>query len=91
MGWLDALWHLLNFLFPAVALGASTATMAKGLWRGELKGVSWLRLASWGSLASAAAAIGGLVVLGRDGRMATYGAMVVACALSLWCAGWMRR
>lgn len=91
MGWLDALWHLLNFLFPALALGLSTATMAKGLWRGELKGVGWLGLAAWGSVASAAASVGGLVLLGRDGRIATYAAMVVACALAVWCAGWMRR
>jgi hypothetical protein len=26
----------------------------------------------------------GLLVLGRDGKMATYGAMVLACALTLW-------
>jgi hypothetical protein len=91
MEWLDGLWHLLNFFLPALVLGVLTATLAKGLWRGELKGVAWSRLAVWGVLASAAASIGGLVALGRDGRMATYGAMVVACALALWCAGWLRR
>jgi hypothetical protein len=31
--------------------------------------------------------IGGLVLLGHDGRMATYAAMVVVIAFSLWWIG----
>ena len=32
-----------------------------------------------------------LYTLGRDGKMATYGAMVLACATSLWWTGFVRR
>ena len=35
--------------------------------------------------------IGGLAVFGRDGRMATYAALVVASALALWWAGFRAR
>jgi hypothetical protein len=37
------------------------------------------------------AGVAGLVAFGRDGRMATYGGMVLACALALWWAGFVRR
>jgi len=35
--------------------------------------------------------VGGLVVFGRDGRMATYGLLVAATALALWWRGFVRR
>jgi len=46
------------------------------------------RLGMWASAAGLAALVAGLVVFGRDGKMATYGAMVIACAAGLWWAGW---
>ena len=84
---LDALWHLLNFWAPAVGVGALAAALCKLMWRRELAGVRWRRLALAGSLAAAVALLAGLVLTGRDGRMATYAAMVAACALALWWAG----
>jgi len=36
MGPIDALWHLLNFVLPGVALGMLSAGGAKLLWRREL-------------------------------------------------------
>jgi hypothetical protein len=91
MGPLDALWHALNFFAPAVGVALLAAGAAKLLWRHELAGVPWHRLALWGGLAGAAALVGGLVVFGRDGKMASYGALVVATALALWGAGFLRR
>ena len=88
---LDAVWHLLNFFGPAVGVGAIGAAIAKLAWRRELRGVRWARLA-WGSGAACAlVSVAGLVVLGRDGAMATYGAMVLASALSLFWIGFGRR
>ena len=84
---LDALWHLLNFWAPAVGVGALAAALSKLLWRRELAGVRWRRLALAGSLAAAVALLAGLVLSGRDGRMLTYAAMVAACALAQWWAG----
>ncbi len=87
MGPLDALWHLLNLLLPAAGLGAIAAGLSKLLWRGALRGVAWKRLALWSSGGAGLALLGGLVLTGRDGRMATYAAMVLASACALWWVG----
>ena len=87
MGPTDLLWHLLNLVAPGVSLGLLAAGGAKWLWRRELAGVAFTRLARWGVSASTAALLAGLVITGRDGRMATYAAMVLACAAALWWVG----
>lgn len=87
MGVVDAVWHLLNLLAPALGLGLISAALAKLLWRQELRAVPWRRLAGWVSVAGCLVILGGLVLLGRDGRMATYGAMVLAAAAVLWWQG----
>jgi hypothetical protein len=77
----------LNFFAPALGLGCIASALAKLFWRSELKRVAWWRLAAVASGCAAAALVGGLVVLGHDGRLATYAAMVLATALSLWWFG----
>lgn len=91
MSALDALNHLANLLLPALLLGGIAALLAKGLWRRELRGVSWLRLSSWAGTAAMLALLAGLALTGRDGAMSTYAAMVLACAAGLGWAGWGRR
>ena len=81
------LWHVLNFVAPALVTAVVTATLVKLLWRRDLAAVGWLRLCCWGSGAGLLALGGGLVLLGRDGTMAAYGAMVAAIALALWAVG----
>ena len=83
----DAFWHLTNYLAPPVVMGAFAAGLARLIWRRELGRGSGLRLWGWASGAAALASIAGLIWFGRDGRMATYAAMVVACAVALWWAG----
>jgi hypothetical protein len=87
MGPLDALAHLLGLFMPALGTAPIAAALAKGLWRRELAREAWWRLTAWSSAAGSLALLGGLVVLGRDGRMASYSAMLLACALALWWAG----
>lgn len=87
MGPLDALWHLLNFLVPAFGVAALAAAGAKLLWRRDLAGVSWRRLAAWAFVASAVVLVAGLAIFGRDGKMATYGGLILASAAALWWAG----
>ena len=91
MGPLDALWHLLNLFAPALGVGLLTSTVAKLLWRRELKAIAWTRLSVWACSVSALTLLAGLVVFGRDGKMASYGAMLAACALSLWRRGFLAR
>jgi len=87
MGPLDALFHLLNLLAPALGLGVVAAALSKLLWRAGLGGVPWRRLAGWACTAALLALAGGLAITGRDGRMATYAAMVLASAAALWWVG----
>ncbi|MFY9511517.1 MAG: hypothetical protein WAQ05_11155 [Rubrivivax sp.] len=91
MGPLDALWHLLNFVLPGLALGALAAAGAKLLWRRELAAVAWKRLARDAAIANTLVLVAGLVITRHDGRMATYAAMVLACAVTLWWRGFVRR
>ncbi len=90
MGPLDVVWHLLNLMAPGVALGLIASAGAKLLWRRELAQVAWWSLARWAVGAGIAVTLAGLVLSGRDGRMATYGAMVLAVAGVLWWRGWGR-
>ena len=87
MGPLDALWHLTNLFVPALALGALAAALAKLSWRRALAGVSWRQLAGPACATCAVVTLAGLLLFGRDGKMATYGAMVLACAVTLWWRG----
>jgi hypothetical protein len=70
-------------------MGAISAALAKWFWRIELRAVRWTRLAAWSGGAAAAVLIAGLVASGRDGTMATYGAMVLASALALLWSGFL--
>ena len=84
---IDLLWHVLNFFAPAAGMGLIAPTLAKLLWRRGLAGARWAWLAAWVTAASATVLLAGLMVFGRDGKMATYAAMVLACALTLWWFG----
>jgi hypothetical protein len=87
----DAFWHFANFFAPAVVTGVIAAGAPTLLGRRELAGVGWGRLGGWASAAMAAVLVGGLVIFEHDGKMATYAAMVVACALALWWVGFRNR
>ena len=87
MGPLDALWHLANLFGPAIGLGLIATALAKVLWRRDLRAVPWRSLAQWAVAGNALVTLAGLVLLGRDGRMATYGAMVLATTAALWWRG----
>ena len=91
MGPLDAAWHLLNFVAPALGVAVLASALAKLLWRRELAAVPWRRLALWAAGVGVLVLVGGMVVFGRDGKMATYAALVVASALALWWVGFVRR
>ena len=91
MGPLDVLWHLLNLLAVPVIFGGVAAAGARLTWRAPLARWPWHRLWLLASAAAAAVTVLGLAVFGRDGRMATYGLMVVAVAAVLGWAGLRRR
>ena len=84
MGPLDIVNHLLNFVAPAAAM-ALLLVLSGGL----IGSRSPVALAWWVQLGilfgmGVAVLVAGLVVLGRDGKMLTYGALVLACATGQW-------
>lgn len=83
MGPLDLLDHLLNFVAPAVAVGVFLALAAPWVLR-SAGGVPRLRQALYNSAAGILALAGGLWFFGNDGKVATYGAMLVLVASSQW-------
>jgi len=87
MGPLDFFWHLANLFGPALGLALIAPTLAKLLWRDALRAVPWVGLAGWVLVADAAVLLAGLALQGRDGRMATYVAMVLSTAAVLWWRG----
>jgi hypothetical protein len=91
MGAIGALWHLLNFFAPALAVGLLSAAFAKLLWRRELAAARWGRLAAWACAGAAAASVAALLVFGRDGTVAGYALLVAASALALWWSAFVRR
>ena len=87
MGPIDLFWHLANLLAPALGMALIAPTLAKLLWRDALRAVPWAALAGWVGAADAGVLLAGLAVQGRDGRMATYAAMVLVSAAVLWWRG----
>ncbi len=86
----DAFWHACGFFAPVFGLAGLAVLLAKLAWRRGLASVSWARLLAWSGGASLAALVAGVAAFGRDGRMETYAAMVLACAAGLGWAGFVR-
>jgi hypothetical protein len=83
MGPIDLIWHLLNLLAVPALFGGVAAVGARLAWRADLGRWRLHRLWLLTAGAAAAVAVMGLLVFGRDGRMATYALMVVAVTLAL--------
>ena len=85
MGPLDLLLHLLSFLAPAAAVALLVALTARLALRGP--GAGWWRSFLLNFLAGTAVLVAGLLYFGRDGKMATYAALVIAVATAQWLSG----
>jgi hypothetical protein len=88
MSTLDLLNHMLNFAAPAPAVALLLALASRFVLarRARAYGLGVQVLVN--ALAGLAALLGGLVLFGNDGKMASYGALVLACASSQW---WLSR
>lgn len=84
MGPLDLSLHLLNFLALAAALALALPLLARLLLRGTAGRVGWALQAGVLFVLGAAVLAGGLWWFGRDGKMATYGALVAVVATGQW-------
>jgi hypothetical protein len=88
---MDAFWHLFNFFLPAVGVAGLAAAIARLLWRREMKAVPFKSLWVWAAAGATVAWVAGLVWLGGDGRMESYGLLLLGCAAGLWWRGFGAR
>jgi len=84
MGPLDFLMHLGGFLAPAAGVALLVSLSARLMLGRNASGSSWWSSAAIDFVAGSAALVAGLVLFGRDGKMLTYAALVLACATSQW-------
>ena len=78
--------HVLNLIAPALVVGLLVAALAPVLMKKSHPHHSWLVQSAINSGAGVLVLLAGLVIFGRDGKMATYAAMVLVCANSQWLA-----
>ena len=84
MGPLDVLHHAVNFIAPAAVLAALLVLGGRFIRpKGALE-LSWKAQLAINFIVGCAVLVAGLVVLGRDGKMLTYAALVMACASCQW-------
>lgn len=87
MGPIDFLWHLSGLLAPAAGVALLVSLSAVYLLPEGARPVSWAAALTVDFLAGAAALLAGLALTGRDGTIAAYVALVLACASSQWLLG----
>ena len=76
--------HLLNFVAPALALAVLLVLAGHVFMREAAVAHGWSAPIAINFVVGCAALAGGLLLLGRDGKMLTYAALVLACASSQW-------
>jgi hypothetical protein len=89
MGILSGLLHLANFVAPALGVAMLLALLSWALKPGaRWSSLAWCHardLFAWAALGGVLVLALGLVFFGRDGKMATYGALVVVTGtLAFW-------
>jgi len=90
MGPIDAVFHLLGFAAPALALAAMLPFFTLLVMGRGAAQPTWLAQFTVNAVACLGVLAAGLWFLGADGRMASYAVMVLVCASTQWCMlrGW---
>jgi hypothetical protein len=84
MGPLDLLNHLLNFVAPALVVGVLMVLASRFLYGKMPAATAAYAQAAINCVAGVLALVVGLVVFGRDGKMASYALMAIVIASSQW-------
>jgi hypothetical protein len=84
---LDLLQHVLSFAAPALAVALALALGGRWLLPSTGPRPTWWALLAINLLAGLAVLGAGLWYFGRDGKMASYAAMVAVMATVQWFAG----
>ncbi|MGD9774743.1 hypothetical protein [Diaphorobacter sp.] len=84
MSLLLAINHVLNFAAPALAVAVLLVACSHVFMRNMAKSKGWIAPVAINFAVGCMALVAGLVLLGRDGKMAAYAGLVLACATSQW-------
>jgi len=76
--------HLFNLVLPALAMALILPSLTRVLWWRAWTGVSWWAVVIRVAAVGVAVLLAGLLLLGRDGAMLTYAALVVSSAVVVW-------
>lgn len=87
MGPLDQLYHFANFLAPAFAVAVLLALTGPLLTKNSAVALGLIGQVAINFIAGAVALGLGLWFFGRDGKMASYAALLVAATTSQWVGG----
>jgi len=94
MGPFDQLLHAFNFMAPAWCLALMCALSARAMVRLGMPRAPWsLRTQVLvNTLLGIAVLVGGVLLSGVDGKMATWGVLLLVCATTQWlmCQAWRR-
>ncbi len=92
MGPLDFIYHLAGFAAPALALGLLMPLASRLLLRKHRVARGYWTQAGVVAACGALALAAGLVLFGRDGKMASYAALALSAAAAQWAlaGGWRR-
>jgi hypothetical protein len=93
MGVLDALLHAINFMSPAVFVAMFVAFAGRFFKQNKALAGGFIARAAINFVVCLAVLIIGLILTGRDGKMNTYLAMVLASATVQWflSGAWRRK
>mgnify|MGYP003508582545 FL=1 len=84
MGPLDLFFHLLGFVLPALVVGGLLVLVARVFMPKPPSAPAWWLQVAINLVVGVMVLVAGLVFFGRDGKMATYAALVLAIASSQW-------
>ena len=87
MSFFELLRHLLSFIAPALAVAVLVALVARVVLPPAARPHSWWLAVALNTLAGTLVLAAGLWFFGRDGKMATYAALVLAVATMQWLSG----
>jgi hypothetical protein len=84
MNFTDLAVHAANFFAPAVFMALGVSVLSRFLWRKRSLVMNWWAGVAIQLIACCSILVGGLLVFGVDGKMATYAALVLGCGLAQW-------
>jgi hypothetical protein len=84
MGFIDAILHALNFMLPAASVAMFVTFIGRFLKQNKPLAGVFIARAAINFIVCLAVLLIGLILTGRDGKMLTYLAMVLASATVQW-------